>query len=722
MGCFCRLPGSPLGRRLPLCKPRAYLVPMRVFHFCEATFLLTRNILVALPTLMSPVASLAQTCDTARVNQEVRMADALVWSDYPKVLAGSTELVEKYKGTGPWCEGRTMQLLGKVMWSNGDYEQSVNLLRVAAGMSRKAGDTRNLAACDILIANNFYYQAYYDSAEKHFKAAIATYESAGMQGPLARSLHELALMYHRKGDIANALRFLYRSEELLGIRPDILHHVVDFTGTSFIFNDTLYYRTKVRDELRQLKAYITIGNQEGTFSTFHNLGRAYAELGDHLRSARYYAKGAETQSAIGVYPFWYAVGREYGLAGLKDSCFYFHYRSKMEFPRSTAIKVLTTYEELGDSHTVFNQLDSAAWYYEKALAMNITMNNRITIPNIQCKLAQVYHRKGENDKAERLLLQGLIQAKNVSMKYLLNLFRFGTEFYDATGQPGRALTYAKRVQSLSDSINRNDAALGLIHFQAQFETARKEKELAEAKLIVRNRTIILTSLAGFSLLLVAWGSSLYIQRRKIKRQNVMLEASNAEQRALTQEVHHRVKNNLQYIVSLLNLQAQATNTQELSATIEEIKNRIMTMGLIHQRLYKAQGLQRIDVAPFVQELVTNLLNALPSRRAVENHIAVEPLQVDIDTAISLGLLINEFITNAVKHAFHNHSSPEIFLSLSKEGKELRMKIRDNGPGFQFPGNGQGFGMKLIGLLVRKLKGKVHQPNANTIEISMQAAN
>jgi two-component sensor histidine kinase len=221
---------------------------------------------------------------------------------------------------------------------------------------------------------------------------------------------------------------------------------------------------------------------------------------------------------------------------------------------------------------------------------------------------------------------------------------------------------------------------------------------------------------------VAFMVVFYFQRRRIKRQNIQLNDRNQEQRALLQEIHHRVKNNLQYIVSLLNLQAQTVRSSEMTAQIEEIRNRIMTMGVIHQRLYRAQGIQQVDVSVFVQELVANLVNALPLRAPLRRNIAVDAIQVDVDTAIAIGLIINEVITNAVKHAFTRHPAPELSLSLVQKETGMLLTLRDNGPGFQYSGTGTGFGMKLIDLLVRKLNGTLTHPDPNTLEILMRVSN
>ena len=284
-------------------------------------------------------------------------------------------------------------------------------------------------------------------------------------------------------------------------------------------------------------------------------------------------------------------------------------------------------------------------------------------------------------------------------------------------QPAIALDYARRHVQLMDSINRTENAMAMIRFQAQFETTRKEKELEAARLVLRNRNITLFSLAAITLLSIAFMITLYIQQKRIKKQNTRLNESNAEQKALMQEVHHRVKNNLQYIVSLLSLQAQTVRNPELVQQIEEIKGRIVTIGIIHQRLYQSQDVPVVDLSVFIQELTFNLLNALPTRVAVKKHVEVEFIRVDIETGISIGLLVNELLTNSVKHAFANHAAPEFHLTIRKDGSEIVLEMSDNGPGFKLrQSGGQGFGIRLIELLLRKLKGSLVQLDANTLQI------
>jgi two-component sensor histidine kinase len=380
--------------------------------------------------------------------------------------------------------------------------------------------------------------------------------------------------------------------------------------------------------------------------------------------------------------------------------------------------VATTYEQIAQSYTQFEEPDSALWYFRMAYTLNLAMNNRLTVAALHCDLAKVYDRLGDRQAAEKHLEEGVSLAHEVSVKHTSALYAFGRDFYDKLGEPAKALIFARLNEKLLDSINRNEIAMELLRFQAQLSTSRQERELEATRLKLRNRTISLVSFVAVAILSVTFMVVFYVQQRRIRRQNSQLNVLNQEQRALAQEIHHRVKNNLQYIVSLLNIQTQTLSNPDLATQIEEIKNRIVTMGVIHQRLYKGQDVSRIDVSSFVQELVVNLLSAFPSRAPLTKTVEIDSLLVDADTAIALGLLINELLTNAMKHALVNHPSPQLVLLLKAENGGLVLTLKDNGPGFQFGSANGGFGTRLIALLLRKLKGTVQQPEPNLVVIRM----
>lgn len=658
----------------------------------------------------------AGQCDTTANNNAIREVESVLWSDYPRVHQLAFSALAHFRNAGPHCAGRVWAALGKVYWVNGDYDSSMYCLRKAFQQSADAHDDDNLAASYYVAANVYYYQGYYDSAEVYFSRSLHHYElQKNHQGQL-QVLHDMALMYHRKGDYALSLQRLLESERIKELEPGLVHFVGDFTRGNQFFVDTLYYRNEIEDERKAYFTFRKAGNPVGVYQSLINLSVAYRELGDHRRSGYLAGLGSALMETAGDYPFWYLAAKEYGLAGMYDSCFYFHRKAFGELHRATQIKVVTTYEQIGESFMLFHQPDSARHYFEAALALNEKMNNRISIPGSHLSLARAWLALGNTGRAEDHWRLGMERTKGVSVYHQNRLYEFGRELFERMGQPEKALMCAERYAELSDSINRSETAVAMLRLQSQFQMERKDLKLEQAESLIYRRSIFLLSLAALTVLAACFIVALFWQRRKISMKNRLLLKSNDEQKALLQEVHHRVKNNLQYIVSLMNLQMHQSENSELHERLDEIKTRIMAMGIIHQRLYTSQGIFRVDVSGFAAELVDNLLNAMPSKVPVSRSLHLNPVEVNVDTAISIGLLLNELLTNAIKHAFVGHPSPALEVTISKDNECMLLRLRDNGPGYDFGAHSNGFGMRLVQLMLRKLNATARQPDRNTIEV------
>ncbi|MEH2283073.1 MAG: PAS domain S-box protein [Nostoc sp.] len=169
-----------------------------------------------------------------------------------------------------------------------------------------------------------------------------------------------------------------------------------------------------------------------------------------------------------------------------------------------------------------------------------------------------------------------------------------------------------------------------------------------------------------------------VQRQKAQ---VKLKAALAEKEVLLKEVHHRVKNNLQIVSSLLQLQSQTLKDPEAIKVLRESQNRIESISLIHKNLYTSANIGQIDVADYINNLAASLLISYqiwPGKIALETDI--DPLSLNVDQAIACGLVINELISNALKHAFPNQQVGTISIALRNAGNSIEMTIRDNGIG------------------------------------------
>jgi two-component sensor histidine kinase len=180
----------------------------------------------------------------------------------------------------------------------------------------------------------------------------------------------------------------------------------------------------------------------------------------------------------------------------------------------------------------------------------------------------------------------------------------------------------------------------------------------------------------------------------------------AEKEILLKEIHHRVKNNMQIISSLLSLQALQINDPKVQIMFEESQSRISTMGLIHQRLYNSGDLARIDLPGYLQNLVSMVLKSHPTGARINAAVDVDSLLLGLDIAIPLGLITNELLTNSLKHAFTGRAKGALQVALhAAAGGQCELTVANDGPE-HLPAKTKpaGMGLKLVEMLVGQIKG------------------
>jgi two-component sensor histidine kinase len=198
--------------------------------------------------------------------------------------------------------------------------------------------------------------------------------------------------------------------------------------------------------------------------------------------------------------------------------------------------------------------------------------------------------------------------------------------------------------------------------------------------------------------------------KESKKVQNMLMNSLQEKDVLIKEVHHRVKNNMQIITSLFNLQQNSIKDPDSLTAFLETKNRVKTMAMVHENLYNSEDLSNLDIGNYIENLLTNLYRAnVTNQELVRLEMDVERVNIDINTAIPLGLIINELVTNSLKYAFPEGKKGDILLGLYLENEEYSLIVSDNGVGFpeeiDFK-NTDSLGMQLVNTLVAQLDGNI----------------
>jgi PAS domain S-box-containing protein len=208
----------------------------------------------------------------------------------------------------------------------------------------------------------------------------------------------------------------------------------------------------------------------------------------------------------------------------------------------------------------------------------------------------------------------------------------------------------------------------------------------------------------------------------LKRGEELVRTSLQEKEVLLREIHHRVKNNLQIVHSLLSLQIKRSGHPEITQILKECQNRIKSISLIHQRLYRSKNLARLDMGEYLQNLTQDIKRAYGAEeRGIELTVETEGVSLDPDTAISCGLIVNELVSNSLKHAFSNGSGGRVAVSLEREGEYVKLKVSDNGigltPVLDFH-HVPSLGLQLVAVLARQLNGtlSVHGTPGLTVSV------
>lgn len=200
-----------------------------------------------------------------------------------------------------------------------------------------------------------------------------------------------------------------------------------------------------------------------------------------------------------------------------------------------------------------------------------------------------------------------------------------------------------------------------------------------------------------------------LEQRVVER-TTQLQRSLDEQQVLLREVHHRVKNNLQVVCSLLDLESRAETDAAVSTTLVESRGRILTMALVHENLYQADELSHIDMGTYFQHMVADVFNAHGEwPQQVSLQVDADGVQLDIDRAVPCGLIVHELVSNALRHGFPDGRKGHLQIALRADGDRVMLEVNDDGVGLPASFDLKrcsSLGIQLVRVLSRQLRGEL----------------
>jgi two-component sensor histidine kinase len=358
---------------------------------------------------------------------------------------------------------------------------------------------------------------------------------------------------------------------------------------------------------------------------------------------------------------------------------------------------------------------------------------------VQNELAQIHFAQKETNlakiQAEQALAGGLA-LKNYQV--IMNSSGLLSQIFEKNN-PTKAFDFLKISLAAKDTVTNIEKNKQVKILEIKEKQRVDELNLAEmyAKNELRFNTAIGLLLSAMVISFILFRNNknkqkantlLQEQKTEIDSQNKILEktlgqltAKNAENELLLKEIHHRVKNNLEVVSSLLALQSAKMDDPDMQQAMLASQNRVQSMGILHQKLYQSEHLAFIEMKNYFKNLAENILDSYNETARIKVNIDMPEIEMDVDTAVPVGLIVNELMTNSLKYAFPDGKNGEIQLSLKNVDKDnYQLKISDNGIGkmLNSKAKGTGFGSQLVNLLTKQIEGSLVESNEGGTVISI----
>lgn len=462
----------------------------------------------------------------------------------------------------------------------------------------------------------------------------------------------------------------------------------------------------------------------------NNIGSCSRIRGRHDETIRYYRRALEKFHAVNNQE-WIAnslnnIGAEHMLMEQFDSSiFYLSQAIPLFKSLDKKIELATALGNIGGSHVMLGNWDEAISHFEESeskLTRGLDLQQEA---QNAAGLGYAFLKKNQLEKAQKNIERSIeLASRNNLYRDLMQGYEYLSAYHQETGNMSGAVEALNSFIRAKDSLINQQQDEAMLDAMQRFETEKKDQEIAllsseneikdlRIQSANRQRAFFITSLLG----LAAIAFLIYWQLKSRQRNELILKEKNAlisknlkEKEILLGEIHHRVKNNLQFISSLLSLQSEHVEDLNALDALKQGQDRVQSMALIHQNLYQEENFTGVAVQEYFEKLSQNLFdsyNISPERISLQLHI--DDLDLDVETVVPLGLIVNELLSNSLKHAFPENREGTITVSMGEINNQLILSVSDNGIGMAAPDINQlnqSFGYRLIDAFKEQLEATV----------------
>lgn len=522
----------------------------------------------------------------------------------------------------------------------------------------------------------------------------------------AKCLSYLGVISDIEGDSKQAISLLQKA-----IRIQVRHHFEK--DLSFSYNN-LGIAHFYQDNFEYALIYYTksfgidskLGDRQGAAGTLVNIGLVNTYLGNFDRAIANYQRASKIYSQLQD-----TIGQISCISNV----------AKVQFDQKNFVAAKNNY-----------------LLCQQLAPENLGTETRFALYN---GLANVEYELGAYENGEKKAIEAIALAEKMGAKERLQYgYEILAKIYAARGKHQLAYETLQRFTKLREELVNENNRTAIAEMETKFQTEQKDNALLEAKTkrleqeknIDSFRSRLFIALFIIAALLITIGLFWYFYSHKRKQalllseRNTAIEANLKQKEIMIGEIHHRVKNNLQLISSIIDLHARTLENSREKEVLLDSRKRVESIAVVHQKLYQNDEIYNIDLQDYVTDLGQTLLLHFADRdRPVQLLVETSSAcNVHLDTAIPLGLILSELITNSLKYAFQTISVPIIHIRFSKSGSTLQLIYNDNGKGMTETDweNSQSFGKRMMGSLMRQLKAQSTFKNNSGFELTILCKN
>jgi len=572
------------------------------------------------------------------------------------------------------------------------------------------------------LSSRYVEERVLDSARYYLNKAIVYNTYTNNKARLAENLNNLGVWHFQQGALDSSIYCYEKALAVYKVLGDTLNTSVLGVNIGIMYKQRGLYEKSLEYLLPASRQFERMESGAPLATCYNAIGMVYTDLRESSLALDYHYKALAVRKKLnlktGMAASYNNIGNVYlNLHQLDSALVNFQKSLRIKRELSDKGSIGITLNNIGEVMIMMGKLEEADSLLRQALAIRIETKEKLGELSSRTNLANVYILKNDLPRAEREL--GLCEQMAASLgllDQLKEIYELQINVNQKSGNLDKALVYSRQLLAIKDSILNKEKAQSLAEMQTRYESLKKEDRIALLEkegllqaVELEQRQIWIKSMALAIVLILIIVVLICVNLRTVRRNKIHIEL-------LLKELHHRVKNNLQILSSLLSLQSQQLTDDTAIKAVRSSESRINAMALIHRKLYTVDQNRTVDIKEYITELIQYLVYSYGyHEKNFKLDLQIKEISIDVDKAIPLGLILNELISNAFKHAYENQPNPSLMINLAfPDAHELNICIQDNGAGMPPVDEKQRktFGMKIVSTLIKELKGSLNVKSEN----------